>query len=145
FLVHFAITNAVSDVIDSGAQHALGVIQHDDVRRGAIAVLVSFINRGAVNFRCHLLPGPAEIVDPHFYKVRFVSNQFVDALASLFRSLDRDRPWDGRRILDRSGNIQARRGYGSRLGTIFPQSKLLVPTQAEDSSDSIAQVKPQLI
>jgi hypothetical protein len=32
-----------------------------------------------------------------------------------------------------------------RLGTIFPQSKLLIPTQAEDSSDSIAQVKPQLI
>ena len=45
FLVHFAITNAVSDVIDSGSQHALGVVQHYDVRRGAIAILVSFINR----------------------------------------------------------------------------------------------------
>ena len=103
-----------------------------------------FVNDGLINLWAHLLARAEEIIDTHFYEVRLVANQFVDALSRLFRSLDRDGAGNRTRILDQARHIQARRGPGRALPALFSQCKFLVTTQAEDGSNSIPQVHPEL-
>src|ERR1700687_5708794 len=110
------------------------------MRGRAKAVLMGFVDDGAINLGGHFLARAAEIVDANLYDVGFVANQFVDALSRLFRSRDGDGPGNGGRILYWSGDKQSRHRSGSSFGAKFPQSKFLVPAQAQDGGNAVAQV-----
>ena len=145
FRVYIAVTDAVRDVIHSGAQHTFRIVQHDDVCGGAISVFVRFIDDSPVDLGTHFWTRSAEIIHPHFYDVGFVLNQFVDALAGSFRSRNRDRPRNGSGILDWARNIKARYRPGSRFLAVLSQCKFLVPTQTEHRGNTVAQIKSKLI
>jgi len=144
FRIYVAIADTVRDVIDSGAQHTLGIIQHDDVHRGSISMLVRFVNHRPVGLGTHFWTRAAKIINPHFCDVGFVLNQFVDALAGFFRSRYRDGPRDGGGVLDRACDVQARYRARSSLVAVLSYRKFFVPTQTEDGGDSITQIDSEL-
>ena len=135
FIIDILIANAMGKDVHIGAKQALGIIEIEDVRRNADAVLVRFIDGGTIQFRSELLVLSVAVIDPELDQVDTAGRLRPNGFPGFLLRVD---PMDDASPRLRPGDAQPRgtepRGAGNFLVANRQRFLGVVRTHADGSA-----------